>query len=105
MAKKDNITKEKERLMEEILYKRRSINFDNDLVLKTNEQATKSLNELIEKQNKVLNNELSDKQFDDLEKEIERDFGIKFIDKNEVDKQAFDEVFEKLKTIIIEIKL
>ena len=58
MAKKDNITKEKERLMEEILYKRRSINFDNDLVLKTNEQATKSLNELIEKQNKVLNNEL-----------------------------------------------
>ena len=101
MAKKDNITKEKERLMEEILYKRRSINFDNDLVLKTNEQATKSLNELIEKQNKVLNNELSDKQFDDLEKEIERDFGIKFIDKNEVDKQAFDEVFEKLKTIII----
>ena len=94
MAKKDNITKEKERLMEEILYKRRSINFDNDLVLKTNEEATKSLNELIEKQNKVLNNELSDKQFDDLEKEIERDFGIKFIDKNEVDKQAFAEAFE-----------
>lgn len=101
MAKRDNITKEKERLMEEVLYKRRSINFDNDLVLKTNQEATKSLNELIEKQNKVLNQEISDQQFADLEKEIERDFGIKFIDKNDVNKEEFDEVFDKLKTLIV----
>lgn len=128
MSRRDRITKEKERLMKEVLGKKRGTSHDSvdakeylerkDKALQEANSVLDELNALLAKQQKDLSEMsamskevtggISDETMNQLQKEIERDFGVKIeniedevVIKTEISKALFDEVKDELYKEII----
>lgn len=128
MSKRDRITKEKERLMKEILGKDRGKAYDSvdakdylerkDKALKEANTVMDELNSLLAQQQKDLSEMasmskevtggISDETMKQLQAEIEKDFGVKVeniedevVIKREVSKDLFDEIKDELNNEII----
>lgn len=128
MSRRDRITKEKKRLMKEVLGKKRGTSHDSvdakeylerkDKALQEANSVLDELNALLAKQQKDLSEMsamskevtggISDETMNQLQKEIERDFGVKIeniedevVIKTEISKALFDEVKDELYKEII----
>jgi len=128
MSRRDRITKEKERLMKEVLGKKRGTSHDSvdakeylerkDKALQEANSVLDELNALLAKQQKDLSEMsamskevtggISDETMNQLQKEIEKDFGVKIeniedevVIKTEISKALFDEVKDELYKEII----
>ncbi|HCY06069.1 MAG TPA: stage V sporulation protein K [Erysipelotrichaceae bacterium] len=128
MSRRDRITKEKERLMKEVLGKKRGTSHDSvdakeylerkDKALQEANSVLDWLNALLAKQQKDLSEMsamskevtggISDETMNQLQKEIEKDFGVKIeniedeiVIKTEISKALFDEVKDELYKEII----
>ena len=128
MSKNDKITKEKERLMKEVLGKNRGATYDSvdaktylerkDNALKQANNIMDELNSLLLQQQKELGkmNEkitqenkgsFSDEAMEKLQKDIEKDFGVKIdsvgevLVQNEIPKEVFDEIRDNLNKEVI----
>ena len=113
---KDKIS-EKDRLMEEVLNKKRNWTFDavdakgylegKTRTLKNADDALSDLNKILLQQQQELEKMAAqlgttDDQMEKLQKEIERDYGVKMVEdkpgKHNLSKEFFDNILEQLKT-------
>lgn len=87
---------EKERLMEEVLNKKRDFSFNTARVMQTTKEANKRINNILDREIKGL----ASGSFDAFEKEIEKDFGVSLKPKKSFDKDVLKSIEDNLKAEI-----